>query len=222
MRWPPHAYRPTLTRNSDSIIFVHGLGSNPDTTWRAEKTATKPEHERSPPDSVTSSKEYVCWVTDFLPQDIRSVAPEDVRVFFYNHDSFWQRDAVQTRLWSLGHNMFSRISIEIRRTEEVSKRKVLKRKAGQLITTLLQERGRDLIFVGYSYGGLVVKQVRATAPSRRGWAVTYQPKLSLCRAVQLIALGPYPVQQESIICRHQRTYKGRLLPRHSPPGLGLK
>ncbi|KAI9775707.1 MAG: hypothetical protein M1816_005776, partial [Peltula sp. TS41687] len=112
------------------IIFVHGLGSNPDTTWRARKTATKLE--------ATHDEEYICWVSDFLPQDIPAAIRQDIRVFFYNHDSIWQRDAVQTRLGELGHNFLNHIRTEIRRTEE--------------------ERGRGLIFVGYSYGGLVIKE----------------------------------------------------------------
>jgi hypothetical protein len=95
---------------------VHGLGSNPDTTWRARKIATEPE--------TTDEEEYVCWVTDFLPQDISPVFRQDIRVFLYNYDSFWQRDAVQTRLWNLGHNLLNRISSEIRRTEEVGKSSV--------------------------------------------------------------------------------------------------
>jgi hypothetical protein len=47
------------------------------------------------------------------------------------------------------------------------------RRTGQLIARLLQERNRDLIFVGYSYGGLVVKQIREMARSRSGLIITY-------------------------------------------------
>lgn len=90
---------------------MHGLGSNPDTTWQARKTATKA--------GVIDDEEYVCWVTDFLPKDIPPALRQNIRVFFYNHDSRWERDAVQTRLWNLGHNMLNRISTEIRSTAEV-------------------------------------------------------------------------------------------------------
>jgi hypothetical protein len=79
---------------------------------------------RSTIDFATDNKEYVCWITHFLPQDIPPAVREDIRVFFYNHDSSWQRDAVQTRLWNLGHNLLSRMSREIRGTEEVSEREV--------------------------------------------------------------------------------------------------
>ena len=100
-----------------SIIFVHGLGSNPDTTWKLKNTAANSE--------MINDEEYVCWVTDFLPHDIPPAVLQDLRVFFYNHDSFWQRDSVQTRLWNLGHNLLNQMSMGIRRTEEVSKTAVL-------------------------------------------------------------------------------------------------
>ncbi|KAI9777909.1 MAG: hypothetical protein M1816_004381 [Peltula sp. TS41687] len=116
--------------NGLDIIFVHGLGSNPDTTWRARKTESNLE--------ATHDQEYVCWVSDFLQQDIPATVRRDIRVFFYNHDSFWQRDAVQTRLPNIGRGFLDRIHAGIRRTKE--------------------ERDRGLIFVGYSYGGLVIKQ----------------------------------------------------------------
>lgn len=98
-------------RVSYSIIFVHGLGSNPDTTWKAKRSGTSPE--------TSDNKDYVCWVTDFLPQDIRPEILQTLRVFFYNHDSFWQRDAAQTRLSNLGYNLLNLMSTEIRKTEEV-------------------------------------------------------------------------------------------------------
>lgn len=95
----------------NSVVFVHGLGSNPDTTWRAEKI-----QEQS---HCGSSKEYVCWITDFLPNDISSPMCEEVRLFLYNYDSFWQRDAVKTRLFELGEGMLQKLR-EIQKTEDIS------------------------------------------------------------------------------------------------------
>ena len=57
-----------------SIIFVHGLGSNPDITWKAKISAASPE--------TSDSKDYVCWVTDFLPQDIGPETLQNLCVFF--------------------------------------------------------------------------------------------------------------------------------------------
>lgn len=96
---------------------MHGLGSNPDTTWKVKNTATNSE--------TIDNEKYVCWVTDFLPQDMPPAVLQDLRVFFYNHDSFWQRDAVQTRLWDLGHNLLNLMSMKMRKTEEVGKIAVL-------------------------------------------------------------------------------------------------
>lgn len=77
---------------------MHGLGSNPDTTW-------------GPRDSN--------WVSNFLPQDIPAALHEEIRVFFYNYDSYWKRDAVQTRLWRLGRGLLDGMCSQIRCTEEV-------------------------------------------------------------------------------------------------------
>ncbi|KAL4733499.1 hypothetical protein BDV11DRAFT_175643 [Aspergillus similis] len=111
------------------VVFVHGLGSNPDTTWKA-----RTNHQQS---NSQASNEYVCWVTDFLPDDISSTERENVRLFFYNYDSYWQRDAVQKRLPGLGKEMLHELQ-EIRKD--------------------WRERERYLVFVGHSYGGLVIKQ----------------------------------------------------------------
>ncbi|KAJ4298025.1 hypothetical protein N0V90_005924 [Kalmusia sp. IMI 367209] len=80
------------------IIFVHGLGSNPDTTW-------------GPKDSN--------WISQFLPTDIPVALHKDVRIFFYNYDSYWKRDAVQTRLRNLGESLLGDMNSGIRRTEDV-------------------------------------------------------------------------------------------------------
>jgi hypothetical protein len=107
---------------------------------------------------MINSKDHVCWVSDFLREDIPPVDRQDMRVFFYNYDSYWQRDAVQTRLWNLSNSLLHRISTEIRRSEQVNISIV---SIGPVTNeNSLQERTRSLIFVGHSYGGLVVKQVR--------------------------------------------------------------
>ena len=86
-------------------MFVHGLGSNPDTTWTA----------RAP----GSSKDKVCWVTDFLPEDIPPQMRDDVRLYFCNHNTFWKRDAVQVELVDLGEDLLQNLRT-IRRHQDVS------------------------------------------------------------------------------------------------------
>ncbi|KAG9235722.1 P-loop containing nucleoside triphosphate hydrolase protein, partial [Amylocarpus encephaloides] len=107
------------------IIFIHGLGSNPDTTWQA---TASPE-----------SSEHVTWVRDFLPVDLASNGgQQDIRLFFYNYDSYWKRDALPERLATLGSALVAWITSKIRTTDA--------------------ERSRHLLFVAHSYGGLVVKK----------------------------------------------------------------
>ncbi|KAK3937341.1 putative kinesin light chain [Diplogelasinospora grovesii] len=119
------------------IIFVHGLGSNPDTTWRATRRAPTPDARE---DVRPDGERYVTWVSDFLPEDLPR---DDVRLFFYNYDSYWKRDALHTRLFNLGDALLEQIHDKICVAEA--------------------ERGRALIFVAYSYGGLVVKQALVRA-----------------------------------------------------------
>ncbi|KAK3368554.1 hypothetical protein B0H63DRAFT_77770 [Podospora didyma] len=125
------------------IIFVHGLGSNPDTTWRATKPAAVAD---TPEEAGTDSERFVNWVSDFLPGDILP-ASKDVRIFFYNYDSYWKRDAVNTRLTNLGNELLEHINGEIRISET--------------------ERSRNLIFVAHSFGGLVVKRALVQAQASR-------------------------------------------------------
>jgi hypothetical protein len=104
------------TANIPSIVFVHGLGSNPDTTWRAEKQAIRLD---SATDSQSNSNQYVNWVSDLLPKDLLPTTRQDTRIFFYNYDSYWKRDAVHTRLSNLGNELLEYIKIGIRQSDEV-------------------------------------------------------------------------------------------------------
>lgn len=108
--WIRHSVEVLLT-GCCSIIFVHGLGSNPDTTWTVQTQPSK--------STATDIQRNISWISEFLPQDLPPSIRENTRVFFYNHDSYWQRDAVQTRLWSLGEGLLQRIRINIRNTEDV-------------------------------------------------------------------------------------------------------
>jgi hypothetical protein len=60
----------------------------------------------------------VNWVSDFLLDDLPPSGRKDTRLFFYNYDSYWKRDAVHTRLWNLGIGFLEHVK-GIRRSEEV-------------------------------------------------------------------------------------------------------
>ncbi|OAP62754.1 hypothetical protein AYL99_01981 [Fonsecaea erecta] len=124
------------------LIFVHGLGSNPDTTWRA----AIPTKESQSDSRV--AWDYVWWVRDLLPEDIPPAVRENVRVFHYNHDSSYLRDAPQILLTGLGETLVHDLDALLGETRQ-------------------KRENRKLVFVAYSYGGLVVKQalVHASAMS---------------------------------------------------------
>ena len=52
---------------------MHGLGANPTTTWNCGET---------------------CWITDFLPDDLRKLGLQSrVRLLTFNYKSFWLRNS---------------------------------------------------------------------------------------------------------------------------------
>lgn len=102
-----------------SIVFVHGLGSNPDTTWRARRPRTDLIRPACAHKAGAKVDEDVCWVTDFLLDDLPPASRRKTRIFFYNHESYWQREAVQTRLWNLAGNMLHQVRERIRQRQEV-------------------------------------------------------------------------------------------------------
>jgi len=61
----------------------------------------------------------VCWVTDFLPHDLPLALRRKTRIFFYNHDSYYMRDAVKERLPNLAMDMLHHIRDRIRSRQEV-------------------------------------------------------------------------------------------------------
>ena len=93
--------------NGIDIVFVHGLGSQPDSTWRAEKRLDALESQHG---KQLKRKEYVYWVKDFLAPDLAATGHEGIRLFHYNYDSAYYRDASEKRLQDLGDQLLSRIS----------------------------------------------------------------------------------------------------------------
>jgi hypothetical protein len=64
--------------------------------------------------------QFVNWVSDFLPDDLPLSTRNNVRLFFYNYDSYWKRDAVHTRLSVLGSDLLEHINDGIRASPTVS------------------------------------------------------------------------------------------------------
>ncbi len=93
--------------NGIDIIFVHGLGSQPDFTWRAEQRVEALALQYG---NQRQQKEYVYWVKDYLIPDLASKSRRGIRLFHYNYDSAYYRDASEKRLQDLGDQLVSRIS----------------------------------------------------------------------------------------------------------------
>ena len=93
--------------NGIDIVFVHGLGSQPDSTWRAEKRLGALDSQHG---NQQKRKEYIYWVKDFLAPDLAAAGHEGIRLFYYNYDSAYYRDASEKRLQDLGDQLLSRIS----------------------------------------------------------------------------------------------------------------
>jgi len=65
------------------------------------------------------SEPYINWVADFLPYDLPPETVPGLRLYFYNYDSYWLKDAIETRLWNLGEGLLSKVASHIRRTKAV-------------------------------------------------------------------------------------------------------
>lgn len=89
------------------IIFVHGLGSQPDSTWRAKRRVKDLSSQNA---SQRQQKEYVYWVSEYLIPDLAFKGRRGLRLFYYNYDSAFYRDASEKRLQDLGDQLLSRIS----------------------------------------------------------------------------------------------------------------
>jgi hypothetical protein len=62
----------------------------------------------------------VNWVSDLLPQDLPPGTKDDIRLYFYNYDSYWKRDSAATRLASFGNNLLENIIGQIQGSQKVS------------------------------------------------------------------------------------------------------
>lgn len=80
-----------------SIVFVHGLGAFPDTTW---------QHRPEQSAQDTASGQPVSWVRDLLAQDIR-----EARLMFFNYDSTTYNDAPQKDLQDIGMELLQAFDV---------------------------------------------------------------------------------------------------------------
>ncbi|CAG8018098.1 unnamed protein product [Penicillium salamii] len=121
------------------IIFVHGLGSNPDTCWQAKSTTKT---------SGSTEDEHVNWVSDFLPHDLPREIREDVRIFFYNYESYWMRDAVHTRLSTIANGLLEHIDSKLCQSQRALVQAKRRREFSHLVG-----RTKAILFLGAPHRG---------------------------------------------------------------------
>ncbi|KAF8511825.1 hypothetical protein BU17DRAFT_96884 [Hysterangium stoloniferum] len=119
------------------IVAVHGLASNPATTWGSLKP---PQSPGVPPSNQKVPKRS--WLCD-LPKDI-----PNARIMTFNHNTAWQGNALSKSLNDHADDLLRSLD--------------LKREAPE-------EKARPIIFIGHSFGGLIIKQ--AIPPMMRGLCV---------------------------------------------------
>ena len=68
---------------------------------------------------VESIQRDICWVSEFLADDITPEHKKRIRVYFFNYDSYWKRDAIQAQLNHFGKDLLARLNTEVRKTDEV-------------------------------------------------------------------------------------------------------
>ncbi|KAF8511826.1 hypothetical protein BU17DRAFT_96885 [Hysterangium stoloniferum] len=122
------------------IVAVHGLASNPATTWGS----FKPPQSPGVPDSTVTghdppSNQKVpkrSWLCD-LAEDI-----PNARIMTFNHNTAWQANALNKSLNDHADDLLRSLD--------------LKREAPE-------EKARPIIFIGHSFGGLIIKQAMVNA-----------------------------------------------------------
>ena len=85
-----------------------------------------------------------------------------------------------------------------------------------------QEQTRHLVFVGHSYGGLVIKRVRLSSSIRKERGLTLSDSTLSTSLLELTIPGAYTGEHESIIRQYCRLHKNRLLLGHPSPRLKLQ
>jgi hypothetical protein len=91
----------------NSLVFVHGLGSFPDTTWCKQRL--------SGPGFNASDVANVSWIRDLLPDDL-----PQARLMYFNYDSTSYNDAPQKELEDFALDLLNAFQVsQLRITEQV-------------------------------------------------------------------------------------------------------
>ncbi|EFR01669.1 hypothetical protein MGYG_04672 [Nannizzia gypsea CBS 118893] len=156
-------YTPRVGDIVADIVFVHGIQGHPGRTWTAQRpkdpsfrgrrwkqsilkrfSVKGSQRQSTPEDSPRErSKTDVFWPLDLLPADCA-----DCRILTFGYNSIVSKFFAKTsymRLYTVGTSSNQITEVE-------------KQLANRLFLASLQ-RGRYIVFVAHSFGGLLVKQV---------------------------------------------------------------
>ncbi|KAI9772343.1 MAG: hypothetical protein M1840_001092, partial [Geoglossum simile] len=128
------------------VIFIHGLGSHRAKAWSTATPQTSSSGTEADP--IPCRPDDIIWVRDFLAVDLKPELCDRTRLFLYGYNSSWMFDAPTVNVHSLAQNLLDTIGAR-RRQEECTK-------------------GRRIIFVAHSHGGLLVKEALVIDASPRG------------------------------------------------------
>lgn len=154
MRALPHSS--LLLTLATSIVAVHGLGANPDHAWVRHKDAT------------LGLKDDVCWLTDLLPYTLRSASPCILaRIFTFNYQSAWLgKNLTDNRLENVAARLLNAIHNYRQNVCRVAQ--IYSLSSANMVQLKGDNVHRPLIFIGHSFGGLVIEQAITKANSAEG------------------------------------------------------
>jgi pimeloyl-ACP methyl ester carboxylesterase len=98
--------------------------------------------------AATGEKKTIMWLKDFLPTDLPKA-----RILAFDYPSQWAGDPDYTNLKACGKSLLDEI-VRDRKNSTVR----LQVYVGHPL--IIGQVRRSLVFIGHSFGGLVIKQVR--------------------------------------------------------------
>ena len=96
----------TLAKVS-SIVIVHGLASDPFTTWSPRKAKQSPETSSE----LAKSPESESWVADWLPQELERRRLRS-RIMIFKHNSAWTANSLSKSLEDHGDDLIQALELE--------------------------------------------------------------------------------------------------------------
>jgi len=156
-----------------SIIAVHGLGANPEHAWVRHR------------DEAKNIKADVRWLVDLLPETLRAEEPRILpRIFCFNYQSAWLGSCLsKNRL----ENVAERLLDELYHARlKVSHAGVNSNDSPSVLIRCGKDdldAGRPIIFIGHSFGGIVIEQAVVTA---RLTGSLYEPLVDMIGGIILL------------------------------------